>query len=196
MYLRDRYVAARDLHSSLYKAIAQGDQETIDRIACMGLRRQLQIKLDRRRASESPNEVFSIKHRGLTPGSRTPWLIHVLTPPFFKSTRIIADRIAPIPMANDASIRQVVVEIKSKQWLQTTEGKPLKKGEKTELVVIQKLKVDGQEEDWKIWGTTKPSTKSEITALLDATNNSNRETFGERMGALMRNSAEKAQTGV
>lgn len=196
MRLRDRYSVARDLHARLYSAIASGDREVIEKIACQGLRRQLQIKLDRRQASQLPEESWDIKYKGYTPGERTPWLFHALVPPFLKSTRIVIDRTSAIPIGKNCSLRQVIVEIKSEQTLDKNDGEPAKTIPKREYVVIQKMIFEGEEEGWKIWGTTQSSTPSEITDILYSGTSSTNQTFGERVTQIMQNSAQRSTTGI
>ncbi|KAK5092436.1 hypothetical protein LTR24_005254 [Lithohypha guttulata] len=192
LLLRDRYRIARDLHRRLYTAIAAGDRETIEQIACMGLKRELQIKLDHRKALQSPPETWTIQYKGLLPTSeRTPWLMQAFLPPWLKSTQIMADRYAQLPVGEDASLRQIFVRIRSKQTLDRNDGKGVKEVERSEIVVIQKMKMSGEEDDWMIWGTTEPTTGKKLDEVLNASDRSGRETFASRLQNTMMGVAQK-----
>jgi len=192
LYLRDRYHIARDLHRRLYTAIATGDRDTIAQIACTGLQRQLQIKLDHRKSLQSPPETWTIKYKGLLPASeKMPWLLQAFVPPWFKSTQILADRYAALPIGNDAALRQIFVRIKSKQTLDRNDGQGKKTVDRSEIVVIQKMKVDGEEDDWMIWGTIEPTTGEKLDEVLDGGSNSGRSTFWGRLQDNMMGVASK-----
>lgn len=166
----DRYWIVRDLHKRLYTAIADGDRDTIEKIACTGLSRQLMIKLDHKQALKLPKEEWKIQYSGFTPGLKgsLSWLAHTLCPPWFRSTRILADRISPLPIGKNATLRQVIAEIKSYQTLDKKDGSPPKGQQKTEMVVMQKLRMDGEEDDWMIWGTIEPMTKEQVDEVLNS----------------------------
>lgn len=87
----------------------------------------------------------------------------------FKSTRIIADRMGAIPVGKDGRIRQVIVKIRSEQTLDRGDGKPPETKDIDEYVIIQKMRIDGVEDKWMIWGTTSPSTPEQIEELFRAT---------------------------
>lgn len=167
MWLAERYAAARDLHKQLYLALAKGDRSKISEIACTGVQNALRSRLDHRRAVNGPEESWSIKYKGWTPSSeKTPWLMQALMPPMFKSTRIIADRMGQIPIGRDGRLRQVTVKIKSEQTLDKHDGTGPKTKYVEEYVVIQKMRIDGIEDRWMIWGTTQPSTESQIDEIF------------------------------
>jgi len=196
LLLRDRYHIARDLHRRLYTAIAEGDRDTIEKIACTGLRRELKIRLDHRKAMQAPPERWSIKYKGLLPSvgrvaDKMPWVLQAFVPPFLKSTQIMADRYAPLPVGEDASVRQVFARIRSTQTLSRDGGKEVKEVERNEIVVIQQMKVNGMEDDWMIWGTTEPTGGEKLEQLLESSNRSGRETFASRIQNTMMGLAQK-----
>ncbi|KAK5086324.1 hypothetical protein LTR05_003492 [Lithohypha guttulata] len=183
LLLRERYAKARELHRELYKAIAEGDNDTIRRISCTGLKRSLQIRLDQRKAMKMPPETWDVEYRGLTNDDKLYWWITALIPPRFRSTQIITDRSAQLPVGTDSSARQVVVKIKTKQTLDKNDGKGPKTVNKDEYVVLQRLRFDGEEDDWQIWGTTSPSNEEDINAILSENASAARRkmTFMERL---------------
>lgn len=172
LYLAERYYWARELHKQLYSAVAAGDRETISRIACRGLQTALKNRLDHRRAVNGPPETWTIKYKGWTPEGMTlstwSWLTQALMPRTLKSTRVVADRMGQIPIGKNSKIRQVTVKIRSIQTLNKNDGTGPKSKYVEEYVVIQKMKIDGEEEPvWKLWGTTQPSTEKEIDKMFN-----------------------------
>lgn len=180
LLLRDRYVIAQDLHRRLYTAIANDDSETIEKIACTGLKRQLQIRFDQRKAQKLPKEDLKIEYTGFN-SPKMPWLIHALIPGPFKGVQIVADRYAALPVGEDASLRQIFARIRSVQTLDKNDGRGPRRVPKTEIVVFQQMKIDGVEDDWMIWGTTEPTMGAKLDEFLDAKQNSGQETAWSRM---------------
>lgn len=177
LLLAERYHMARELHRQLYKALARGDRETISTIACKGLQNALKTRLDQRRAVNGPEESWSIEYTGWTAGpvisttwrfEKISWLLQALIPPMFKSTRVITDRFGQLPFGRDARLRQVIVKIRSKQTLDKNDGTAPKTKDVEEYVVIQKMRIDGEDGEWMIWGTTQPSTEKQIDELFNA----------------------------
>jgi protein MBA1 len=88
---------------------------------------------------------------------------------------VIQDRSTQIPEVPESGIRQVVIRIASKQSTHTyTEyidkvtrqrtlvPSPEKVQDCTEYVVIQKLRIKGEEKPWQIWGYATPTTVDEL----------------------------------
>ena len=193
--LRDRYVIARDLHRRLYTAIAAGDRETIEKIACTGLKRELQIKLDQRKALKAPAETWNIEYKGLIPTSeKTPWLISAFMPPILKSTQMLADRFAPLPVGQEASLRQLFVRIRSKQTLDRNDGKGAKTVDRSEIVVVQQMRMDGEEDEWKIWGTTEATKGEKLDEMLEDATGA-KDSFVERVKDKLMGMATKEGSG-
>jgi len=103
----------------------------------------------------------------------------------------MADRYAQLPVGEDASLRQIFVRIRSKQTLDRNDGKGVKEVERSEIVVIQKMKMSGEEDDWMIWGTTEPTTGKKLDEVLTASDRSGRETFASRLQNTMMGVAQK-----
>lgn len=80
--------------------------------------------------------------------------------------KIVSDRIVPFPLTKNAYIRQCIVRIKSLQELDLGDGSPPTHADLTEYLVMQQLKLEGQQPVWKIWGTTKPASKKEVEELI------------------------------
>ena len=162
-HLVERTLVARTLHAQYYIALADGDLSTINKIACKGLAQSSQRRIDRRRDRDS--QSFHIMGY---PGVKYPqflrWPLLSLLP--FSATKIVSDKVAPLPFGKNNLLRQCVVRIRTRQRLDKFDGRGPKTAELTEYVVIQRLRIDGQDEGWKIWGTTKPSTRDEIEKIM------------------------------
>ena len=165
MLLRERGIIARDLHRNFYTALAAGDIAKIADLACKGLVQSSQRQIQLRKAANKPPQKFSIeKYNGW---NSPPWLAWPFTLLPFQSTRVLTDRLVPIPVGKDSWIRQCVVRIKTTQTLDRGTGKSPQTKPLTEHVVIQKLSINGQEQPWKIWGTVQPSTSFQILEMHD-----------------------------
>jgi mitochondrial protein MBA1 len=108
---------------------------------------------------------------------------------FFTGVRVLSDRATPIPDFPDSGIRQIVLRISSQQSRETYSSEygaleglppPAKIQDCTEYIVIQKVRINGFEKDWQIWGYTKPTTLEDLDSPHFATN----ITFKERVQAL------------
>ena len=160
LLLRERGRIARELHAKFYTALAAGDTINISSLVCKGLENNARLQIDQRKAARKPPQTFRIQSYN---GWNAPsWLVWPLTLLPFQSTRVITDKIAPIPFGNSAWIRQCVVRIKSTQVLDRNLGNGPESKTLEEYVVIQKLAFDGEEQPWKIWGTVQPSSAKEI----------------------------------
>lgn len=160
LMLRERGRVARELHEKFYTALAEGDMTQIPNIVCKGLEESAKIQIEQRKAAKKPRQTFRIQNYN---GWNAPsWLVWPLTLLPFQSTRVMTDKIAPIPFGKSSWIRQCVVRIKSTQTLDRGTGKGLESKTLEEYVVIQKLAFDGEEQPWKIWGTVQPSSADAI----------------------------------
>ena len=162
----ERTTVARELHEKYYTALAEGDMSTINKIACKGLIQQSQRSISQRRDSTALK--FSILgYRGMQYPQSLRWPLLSILP--FNATKIVSDKVAPLPFGQNNLLRQVVVRISSRQELQTPENPVGKKADLTEYVVIQRMRMDGVDEGWKLWGTTKQSTMKDIETILGGT---------------------------
>ncbi|KAL5358215.1 hypothetical protein BJX96DRAFT_37325 [Aspergillus floccosus] len=169
---RERRQVARELHQRMYSAFAAGDVPTIRKICCTGFANDLTSRITARAKDEAVTWTLDKYNR--TPAT-------LLT-----GVRILADRATQIPEIPDSGVRQVVVRITSRQSTQkmrvvtkaSTTGSgpaarkslikelepvaPAKQQDCTEYLVFQKLRWFGQEEDWRIWGHTQPTTVEDL----------------------------------
>jgi len=183
LLLGERAFWARELHAELYTAIARHNRSKIDEIACTGLKRQLKVRLDHRELSRLPKEKWKVTYRGWTPSQKVWWIFQALCPAQFKSTQILVDSQAQIPLGEHATLRQVIAKIKTKQTLDKNDGQPPETILKDEYVVIQQLRTDGLADKWMIWGTTQPSTDRQIDNLLEVATHEEKfsDKFNEQM---------------
>ncbi|KAL4894180.1 hypothetical protein BDV59DRAFT_15185 [Aspergillus ambiguus] len=171
---RERRQVARDLHQRMYTAFAAGDVPTIRKLCCTGFANDLTSRITSRAKDEAVTW-------SLTKYNRTPATL-------FTGVRVLADRATQIPEIPDSGVRQVVVRITSRQETSkmrvvsapapTPAGPgprktqpqtralepvgPAKQQDCTEYLVFQKLRWFGQEEDWRVWGHTTPTTVEDL----------------------------------
>lgn len=96
-------------------------------------------------------------------GTVVRWPFQFLFP--FKAVKVVSDRQVELPFGQNAAIRQCTVRIKSRQTLTKSDGSPRIVKDLIEYVVIQRRLIDGEIEDWKIWGTVKPGTYEEAVEI-------------------------------
>lgn len=169
MQSKERYKIARDLYTQLMEAIAVNDEATISRIACTGLKRQLQLRIDKDRAENKlRNGKWSIKFRGFTSDyqGRGAWLLNVLIPPRFKSTRVLLDRCTALPLGLDTKMRQTIVNIKSTEIYDKGDGDAPKTKNVNTNFVLQRLQMHGEQEHWRIWGMTDRPNREEAEKII------------------------------
>jgi len=190
MYLKERPQVARDLHKKFYTALAAGDVGTINEIACAGLQRHAKLQIAQRTAAKVLPGKFEIeKYIGFSYPQWLRWPLVTFLP--FQSTKILMDKASPLQMGKDTTMRQCVARVKSRQSLDRGDGKPPRVADLTEYVVIQKLKINGVEQPWKIWGTVQRSTMEEIHEWLEkkAEAATSREGIWERASTAARSMA-------
>jgi hypothetical protein len=165
--LTRRLETARQLHFKLNRAIADQDLPTLKSIACAGLMANIKSRLDAQKSTKKVRDTWSlVRYNGLRPPRWIPWPISSFIPN--RAIKVVHDIIAPLPIGGkDASIRQVVVRMKSRQSFNRQDGKGLQTKELTEYVVIQKMTADGLDKDWMIWGTVLPSTAEQIDSIFE-----------------------------
>jgi hypothetical protein len=163
LLLRERGRVARELHAKFYTALAAGDMSNIPNLVCKGLENDARIQIEQRKVAKKSRQTFRIQ--SYSGWNAPPWFIWPLTLLPFQSTRVMTDKIAPIPFGKSAWIRQCVVRIKSTQTLDRGLGLGPESKTIEEYVVIQKLALDGEEQPWKMWGTVQPSSAQEIIKI-------------------------------
>ena len=159
----ERTRVARKLHGQYYVALAEADVSTINKIACKGLVQSSQRRIGQRKHGDS-HSFHIMEYLGMKYPQFLRWPLLSLLP--FSAIHIVSDKVSPLPFGKDNLIRQCIVRIRSRQRLDRHDGTGPKIAEMTEYVVIQRMRIDGQDEGWKIWGTTKPSTWEDIEKLM------------------------------
>lgn len=162
--LVERTLVARKLHAEYYIALAEGDVSTINKIACKGLIQSSQRRIGQRPLGEA-HSFYIMEYTGITYPQFLRWPLLSFLP--FSSTKIVSDKVAPLPFGKNNLLRQCVVRLRSRQRLDNYDGKGPKIADMTEYVVIQKMRIDDEDEGWKIWGTTKPSTMEDIEKIME-----------------------------
>jgi mitochondrial protein MBA1 len=162
-HLVERTLVARNLHRLYYLALAGGEISIINKIACKGLIQSSQRRIGQRRDTDS-HSFHIIQYLGMKYPQFLRWPLLSFLP--FSATKIVSDKVAPLPFGKNNLLRQCVVRIRTRQRLDRFDGTGPKIAELTEYVVIQRMRIDGQDEGWKIWGTTKPSTMEDIEKIM------------------------------
>lgn len=197
--LVERYENVRKLHKELYTALAEREIEKIEDIACTGLKRQLSVTVDKKKAAGLPKDKIDIQYIGRTfPTRKYMWLVNLLYPGQ-AAVRILSDRQVPLPFGGQqASLRQIVARVRSKQTLTRGEtnlrAAESKTEDKIEYVVIQRMNIENEKEDWKIWGTTQPLTEAQIEEMLARPKSAN--SVWDRIKAAMSGAAPSASAGL
>ena len=171
--LVERTRVARNLQGQYYIALAEGDMSTIKRIACKGLVESSERRIGKRRPGQDMSFVL-MAYLGMRYPQFLGWPLLSMLP--FSATKIVSDKVSPLPFGKGNLIRQCVVRIRSRQKLDAYDGKGPKIAEVTEFVLIQRMRIDEQDEGWKIWGTTRPSTREEIEKQLGSSLGSSSKT--------------------
>jgi hypothetical protein len=164
--LSNRISAALRLHKLINTAIVKQDAGTIKQRACAGLSAKLRTRIATRQQQKLPPVSWRlVKYNGLLlPGG---FLANIFNPK--KAAKVVAEQLVPLPLGGkDATIRQAVVKIKSRQEYDKGDGKGQRVKDLTEYVVVQKMTGDGMERDWMMWGTVEPSTVKEIETMIEA----------------------------
>lgn len=197
--LVERYENVRKLHTELYTAIAERELEKIEEVACTGLKRQLTVAVDKKKAAGLPKDKIEIQYSGkILPTRKYMWFVNLLYPGK-AAVRIMTDRQSPLPFGGQqASIRQIVARVRSRQTL-TRGATNLKDAEsktedKEEFIVIQRMNIEDEKEDWKIWGTTQPLTEAQIEELLVRPKTTN--SAWDRFKATISGAAPSASAGL
>lgn len=136
------------------------------KICCTGLANSLSSRINSRARNEKVTWTLDKYNR--TPGT------------FLTGLRVVSDRATQIPELPNSGVRQVVVRITSRQSTGKVLAPPSKhkgQGHKssvpaeapapkqqdcTEYVVIQKMRWTGEEEPWRVWGHTSPTTVDDL----------------------------------
>ncbi|KAL2831232.1 hypothetical protein BDW59DRAFT_158177 [Aspergillus cavernicola] len=157
--LRERRQVAREFHKRMYSAFADGDAATLRKICCTGLANNLIGRVASRPKGEKV--TWSLDKYLRSPST------------FFTGIRVVSDRATQIPELPDSGVRQVVLRITSRQSTgkaqrqlagdnAPTEKSPAKQQDCTEYIVLQKLRWLGEEEGWRVWGHTMPTTIEDL----------------------------------
>lgn len=178
--MSERYAAARDIHTMLYTALANGDQRTVEEIACSGLFQQLKIRLEQRKAAKMSPESWHCEYKGYSLSSTYPWLLQFLLPN--KSTTIVSDKLAEVDQSRGFKIRQVVAKLRTQQTLDQHDGVSRKDQQLDEYLVFQKMIFEGKEEKWMVWGTTMPMNEQQLDEFFTAS--ARQESFWDKLKSM------------
>lgn len=150
------------------KAFADQDEATIKEIACSGLSASLRSQLAVEKKRKMPKAVWSIKYRGIRLPRWIIWPFSSLMP--FRAVKVMSDQAVPVPLGGkEATWRQTVVEINSRQSVDRGDGKGVLTKDLTEYVLIQNMYGDGLNKGWMIWGTGLSSDEGTIDNILEQT---------------------------
>lgn len=183
--LTKRLEVARSLHERLMKAIAEQDEGTIKEIACSGLSATVRSKIAVAKKRKNPKAVWSIKrYNGIRLPKWVIWPFSSVIP--FRAIKVMSDQVMPVPLGGkEATWRQTVVRIKSRQTLDRGDGNGVQTKDLTEHVLIQNITGEGMNKGWMIWGTGKPSTQELIDAILEQTKMNSGDGWLDRIRNLM-----------
>ena len=151
------------------KAIAEQDEGTIREIACSGLSAEVRSKIAAAKKRKHPKAVWSIqKYRGMRLPKWIIWPLSSMIP--FRAIKVMSDQVLPVPLGGkEATWRQTVVRIKSRQTWDRGDGNGAQTKDLTEHVLIQNITGDGMNKGWMIWGTGEPSDEETIENILEQT---------------------------
>lgn len=182
--LSARNSIARRLHNEFNSALDVGDIKRLQSITCDGLLAKARYRLERRRLLGFKREPWQIlRYLGIKyPAFLERWPLTVLLPQ--ASTRVVSDRLIALPFP-DSYMRQCTVRIKSVQYYLPSDEWKYVTLSHTEYVVIQRLRMRGEEGEWMIWGIVEPSTIADIDKILQGKGESVQSTMMERVQNLM-----------
>lgn len=145
----------------MYTEFARGNEQYIRSHCAPGLARNLILRIRKRPSEELVS--WTLEQYNRTPST------------FFTGVRVLSDRATAIPDFPDSGIRQIIVRISSQQRTQTfglgNDGHLTSPRiqDCTEYMVIQKVRIQGMQKDWEIWGFTKPTTMEDLDSPFFAT---------------------------
>lgn len=156
------------------------------KICCPGLANDLASRINRRRRDEKV--TWHLDKYIRSPGT------------YFTGVRIVSDRATKLPNLDDSGIRQIVVRITSEQskakLIKSPKTGPGDSGnavttqpttqECTEHIVIQQLRLFGENGPWMIWGHTTPTTIEDLDNPLFARGLSAAERYQALMASMGR----------
>jgi mitochondrial protein MBA1 len=169
--LRDRISPAFILHEGLNHAISQQDKVWLERHCCQGLYNAATSRITRNmlqhRIIYEPWAL--VRYRGREFVNRMAagaWPLSTLVPTPIKGFKLLNDTVGQVPGASDVLLRQVIVRIWSVQNFSLNGQEGMRSRHCMENVVIQKVYWQGQEGEWKIWGTVKESSLQDIKKMI------------------------------
>jgi hypothetical protein len=188
LHLRLRPDIALNLHQEAYTCLAAGDSSTLRKILCTSLYTKFESQIRHRKKRNQPAQTWKVLR--YTSPVRLPfswrltfWPLNTLLPG--TQAKVVADRVVPFPFGNELLIRQCIVRIRSLQSLDRNDGSPPSEVDLTEYLVMQQMHgKDDKPPVWKLWGTTQPANKEDMTALLDQQVQSRKVTLVDRIGAV------------
>jgi hypothetical protein len=178
--LGKRVEIAKDLHKQFYTALGRGEMKVLRTICCQGLVEAADKRIQQRKKTPHTLEPWTLNHYS---GAQYPtWLMRWPLTPMLPNAacRVMSDKVSPLPFP-DTYIRQCVVRIRSVQTYHMADAEYSQTGRHEENVVIQRITLRGEVGDWKIWGTTDPSTGEELDNLMTNKGSSSTTTLMDRL---------------
>lgn len=175
---------ALEMQKIFYTSLAAADFPAIRPLLCAGLANTIQSRIKLHNESMSPPESWKIV-RYTSPirlKFTSPYLLYLY--PFipFTQAKIMSDRVVPFPVGQNIYLRQCIVRICSRQSLDKKDGNPPAQANLTEYIVMQQMNRDpGEPVKWKLWGTTKPTSRQEMEKLVDVTGGEEKMTLLDRL---------------
>ena len=181
--LQSRPSIALALHKNFYTFLAVADYPSLRNILCTGLANKSQSRIKHHLDNKLPPHSWNlIRYTGpLNLPFSSRLLPYPLTSLLPSQAKIVSDRVAPFPMGKNVYVRQCVVRIRTLQSLDKKDGNPPSPADLTEYVVMQQMNKEGEPIAWKLWGTTKPTTKEEMEKLAKGGSSEGKMTLLDRM---------------
>jgi len=129
----------KDLYELLFKSLASGDRTVIHNICCTGIEAQLMKQINSR--SENLVQTWEVES-------------------YVSKPKLISDTAAPAPQ-DGTGVRQKVILFHTIQSLtrkkltmygEKEEKAKRKREEKKEYFMFQEVTLNGQRNDWRVWG--------------------------------------------
>jgi len=160
--MSSRLSVATLLHRKLNENLAAGNTRVLNLVCASGLSKHCKDLINSAKdRGHGQRDWVLVRYEGINYPEwlRRFWPLMPLLPN--AAVRVVSDRVIAIPFGKQSYLRECIVRIKSIQAMRIhLAGKPSIRQERhTEYVVMQKMNINGEPGDWKIWGTIDPSTK-------------------------------------
>ncbi|KEF54984.1 uncharacterized protein A1O9_08636 [Exophiala aquamarina CBS 119918] len=156
-------------HSLLNTGLANGSLRGLKIMCASGLYDHCKKLIDEaKEQGYARKEWVLVSYEGI---QYPQWLVGIWPLSVFlpnAHARVVSDRVVAVPFGKQSYLRECIVRIKSVQLvrIQTDRDPIIHQDRRTEHIVLQKINLDGEEGEWKVWGTIDPS-KEELHDILD-----------------------------